>query len=99
MDYVQAAIRGDIEDVAKLSFECIECGLCAMRCPAEISPHYVARLSRRLYSKYISRSSNPLAKRVREIEEGEFDAELERYTKMDVEELKKLYVELQGDKR
>ncbi len=36
MDYIQAIIRGDIEKAADLSFDCIMCGLCAMRCPAEI---------------------------------------------------------------
>jgi len=97
MDFVQAALRGDIEDVAKISFECVECGLCALRCPVGIVPHYVARLARRLYAKYFSRPSEPLAKRVKEIEEGVFDEELERYVKMDIEELKKLYAKLHAE--
>jgi len=61
-----------------------------MRCPVGIAPQFVARLSRRLYAKYISRHSKPLESRLKEIKEGAFDEELERYSKMDVEELKKL---------
>jgi succinate dehydrogenase/fumarate reductase-like Fe-S protein len=94
MDIVQAATRGEIERVAKLSFECIECGLCALRCPASIEPHYIARLARRLFAKYISKSSDPLKKRVNEIEEGEFDDMLEKYINMNVDELKIHYAEL-----
>src|SRR3989338_1879368 len=52
MDYIQAALRGDIEKAAKLSFECIMCGLCVARCPAEIVHYNVGLLCRRLYSKY-----------------------------------------------
>jgi len=31
MDYIQAALRGDIEETARLSFDCIQCGLCTVR--------------------------------------------------------------------
>ena len=36
MDYVNAALRGDIARAADLSFDCIMCGLCASRCPGEL---------------------------------------------------------------
>ncbi|MFQ6077094.1 MAG: 4Fe-4S dicluster domain-containing protein [Candidatus Bathyarchaeia archaeon] len=91
MEYVQAAIRGDFERVAELSFECIECGLCAIRCPAEIVPYYVARLARRIYAKYIVGLSERVEKRRKEIEEGMFDEELEKMSKMDVHKLRELY--------
>jgi succinate dehydrogenase/fumarate reductase-like Fe-S protein len=94
MDIVQAAMKGEIEQVAKLSFECIECGLCALRCPASIEPHYMARLARRLFAKYISKTSDPLKNRVNEIGKGVFDDMLERYINLNVNELKKLYAEL-----
>ena len=75
MQYVQAAMRGDIEEVARLSFECIMCGLCASRCPAEIVQYNVAILCRRLYAKYMAPKAKHVASRVKEIEAGKFDAE------------------------
>ncbi|MCL6449499.1 MAG: 4Fe-4S dicluster domain-containing protein, partial [Armatimonadetes bacterium] len=35
MYYVAAALRGDFARAAELSFDCIMCGLCAARCPAQ----------------------------------------------------------------
>ena len=42
MDYVSAALRGDLKLVFELSVECVMCGLCAARCPAELSPNNIA---------------------------------------------------------
>lgn len=91
MDYVQAAIRGDIEEVASLSFDCLSCGLCAVRCPAEIVPYDIAQLARRLYAKYLAKTSEHLKRRLREIEAGKLDEELERLKGIRREELKALY--------
>jgi Fe-S oxidoreductase len=91
MRYVQAALRGDIEEVAKLSFDCIECGLCAMRCPAEIVPWHAARLARRLYAKYMAKKAGHLAKRVEEIKRGKFNKELKKLAKTGTKKLKILY--------
>ena len=91
MEYIQAALRGDIERAAKLSFECIMCGLCASRCPAEIVHYNVAILCRRLYAKYLVPKAAHLEKRVKEVADGKFDEDLEKYKKMNTEELKKLY--------
>jgi succinate dehydrogenase/fumarate reductase-like Fe-S protein len=97
MDYVQAALRGDLEEVARLSFDCIGCGLCAMRCPTSIVPYNVAQLARRLYGKYVMPRAKHVDDRVKEVEEGKFDEEIknlieasldvlkERYTKRDIE--------------
>lgn len=91
MDFVQAAIRGDIEQVAKLSFDCIMCGLCAMRCPAEIVPYNMALLARRLYGKYTMPKAKHVEERIKEVEEGKFDGEIDRFVKMSLEELKEEY--------
>lgn len=91
MDYVQAAIRGDFEEIAKLSFDCIFCGLCAMRCPAEIVPYNMALLARRLYGKHIMPRAKHVEDRVKEIEEGKFDDEIDKLMKMSLEELKVEY--------
>lgn len=91
MEYIQAALRGDIEKAAKLSFECIMCGLCVSRCPAEIVHYNVGVLCRRLFAKYLVPKAADLERRVKEVEQGKFDKELAEYAKKSVTELKKLY--------
>jgi ferredoxin len=36
LGYVSAIVRGDIQAAADISFDCIMCGLCVSRCPAEL---------------------------------------------------------------
>ncbi len=91
MDYIQAAMRGDIESVMDLSFDCLCCGLCAIRCPAEIVQYNVGILAKRLYGKYLSPESKQLKKRIKEIKEHKYDKEFKEFLKMKKEELKKIY--------
>jgi len=91
MDYIQAALRGDIKKVAELSFDCIQCGLCAMRCPAEIAHYHVGQLARRIYGKYMMPKAKHLHDRVKEIEKGKFDEEVKKLMKMGKKELIELY--------
>jgi len=93
MQYVQAALRGDIKKVAELSFECIMCGLCASRCPAEIVQYYIGVLCRRLYAKYLAPKAGHLAHRVEEIENGVFDKELDEIAAMSTQKWKELHQE------
>jgi len=91
MHYIAAAQRGDIEKLANMSFDCIMCGLCASRCPAEIVQYNVAILGRRLYGRHIAPRAAHLAKRVEEIKAGKFDDEIARLMQLDRTELQKLY--------
>jgi len=91
MEYIQAALRGDIAKAADLSFDCLLCGLCAARCPAEIVQYNVALLCRRLYSRYIAPKAAHLENRVEEVREGKYDKELANLKKMNERELAKLY--------
>ncbi|MBC7093805.1 (2Fe-2S)-binding protein [Candidatus Bipolaricaulota bacterium] len=91
MDAVQAALRGDIRQVAELTFDCVQCGLCAMRCPAEIAHYHVWQLARRLCGAYLTPRAQHLARRVAEVESGAFDAELDRLMGMGKDELAKAY--------
>ncbi len=91
MDYVQAALRGDIAKTAELSFDCIQCGLCSMRCPADIKHYHMAQMARRIYGRYLSPVPEHLEKRIKEIEEGRFDEELDRLMRMSREELEAAY--------
>jgi len=87
--YMADAMRGDIHAVADRSFDCIMCGLCAARCPAEEAQYNIAILCRRLYGKYLAPKAEHLAERVREIEEGKWDAALEELKSLSEEELRK----------
>ncbi len=91
MDFVNEALRGNIEKVAELSFDCIQCGLCAARCPAEIPHHHLAQLARRIYGKYQLPRAEHLQQKVEKIERGEYDDQLEELVELNEEDLKKRY--------
>ncbi len=91
MQYMAAAMRGDIARAADLSFDCIMCGLCASRCPAETVQYYIGILCRRLYGRYIMPPAKHLGERLQELKAGKFDKEIEELMKMKSDELKKLY--------
>ena len=94
MDYIQAAKRGDIEAVMDLSFDCVSCGLCAIRCPAEIVQYNVGVLCRRLYGKYLSKKSKDLEKRLKEIKNKKYDNEYEKLMTSNIKDLKEKYFNL-----
>ncbi len=101
MDAVQAILRGDLAKAADMVFDCLSCGLCSLRCPAEIRHVFVFQLVRRLYGKYIAPRAKHVEERVREIEEGKYEAELNRLVelaKTNIEALKKMYMEREIEK-
>lgn len=89
--YMAAGMKGDIAEMADLSFDCIMCGLCAARCPAEEAQYNVAILARRLYGRYLAPRSPHLAQRVEEIEEGQFDTRLIQLKELGRDELVQRY--------
>jgi heterodisulfide reductase subunit C len=93
MDYIQAAIKGDFEALTEASFDCIQCGLCAIRCPAEIVQYHVGQLGRRMYGRYGSPEPKHLMARLEEIEQGNFTEALDELVAASTDELKKLYAE------
>jgi heterodisulfide reductase subunit C len=95
MNYVAAAIKGDFKKVVDLSMECVMCGVCASRCPAEISPFNIALLVRRLFVKYLTPTSPQLKNRLKEVEEGKFKNEFEELKLISFEELRDRFNEYQ----
>lgn len=91
LNYMSAAVRGDIAAVAEISFDCIACGLCVARCPAELVPPNVSLLARRLYGKYLAPVAAHLQRRTQEIEAGAFRTEITELKTMPVDELKQRY--------
>ncbi|MCK4574934.1 4Fe-4S dicluster domain-containing protein [candidate division WOR-3 bacterium] len=93
MDYVNDIIRGDIAEAADISFDCIMCGLCTMRCPAEMAQYNIALLARRLFGRYLTKRSDHMFARIKEIEEGKFDKDMKEIMELPNEKLKGRYVE------
>jgi len=93
MEFVSAALKGDFQSAVEKSFDCVMCGMCAARCAQGISPRDIALLCRRLYGQHFVPKSGHLEDRIREIEEGKFDAEYDELRKMPVEELRRVYDE------
>lgn len=91
LSYMAAALRGDVHTLADDSFDCIMCGLCVARCPAELVPPNVALLGRRLYGKYLAPPAEHLRSRVQEIRDGLFQEEILELMAMPLEELKICY--------
>ena len=89
--YMAAGMKGDIAEMADLSFDCIMCGLCAARCPAEEAQYNIAILARRLYGRYLAPRSEHLEERLEEIEAGAFDERLEALKQLDRDELVERY--------
>jgi len=93
MEYVNAAMRGDIAKAARLSFDCIQCGLCTSRCPAQIQHFHLAQLCRRLHAKYQVPQAQHLKPRVADINSGKFIDVLKELVDSDEDSLRTLYVE------
>ena len=94
MQYIAYAQRGEYDKCAEESFDCVMCGVCSSRCPAGISHPQVAMLARRLNGKYIEPVCGHLSDRVKEVNEGIFDKEIEELmTKAvnNIEEIKDMY--------
>ena len=110
MDYVAAIKRGDLDKAAEISFDCIQCGLCASRCMAEMAQYHIAQMVRRIRGKFIAVPSEHCDKQVAAIQSGYYDEAIEKLkalgtvdpfddsTKTDkIVELTKLYKEREGE--
>ena len=91
MDYVALIGRGELVRAAEVSFPCIMCGLCAIRCPAQISQHTAAMYVRRLAGRYLTPKAEHLKRRVAEVQAGRYDEKLAQLKALSKEELARLY--------
>ncbi len=91
MDYISALKRGDIAAAAKISFDCIQCGLCASRCMGELAQYHMAQLARRVYGAYLTPRADHLKTVVANIEAGRFDLGVKSLKAMNQEQLKQAY--------
>jgi succinate dehydrogenase/fumarate reductase-like Fe-S protein len=93
LDYISAIKQGDLARAAKISFDCIQCGMCASRCMGELPQYHIAQLVRRIYGKYIQPKAEHLQTRVAQIESGRYDKMLDDLQKLNHAELEKIYKE------
>jgi len=93
MDVVAILKQGDIAKAATLSFNCIQCGLCASRCMGELPQYHIFQLARRIYGGKITPRAEHLARAVNSNKESKYDRCLQELMEMDEEELRKLYQE------
>jgi len=91
MDYIAALKRGDIKRAAEISFDCIQCGLCASRCMGELPQYHIAQLARRLNGAYLTPRAEHLKTMVANIQAGRFGDCLNTLKAMDEDALKKTY--------
>jgi len=93
LGYVSAVVRGDLAATADTSFDCIMCGLCVSRCPAELVKHHAALLCRRIYGRNLAPKSEHLRRRREEVKAGRFQAELAALKSESRDALKRRYAE------
>ncbi len=91
MDYIAALKRGDIAKAAEISFDCIQCGLCASRCMGELPQYHIGQLARRIKGAYLTPRAEHLKTMVANIKEGRFKECLEKLKSMGKDELKNVY--------
>ena len=99
MGCMSAVYRGDIEAAAEQSMSCVMCGLCAARCPADISPYHIMLLARRIYGKFVLKPYRYLYRRLAQIQAGNFDEQLDALMSADISELRDRYKKQQADKQ
>jgi len=97
MDAISALKQGNIAEAARLSFECIQCGLCTSRCFGELAQYHMFQLTRRIYGARILPRAEHLAEMVKAVNEGKYEEILEKLKNMKEDELKKLYQEREAE--
>jgi len=87
MDAISAILRGEFDKVTELSFECIMCGMCESRCPAELAPQQINMLVRRLEGRYLRPEAPLLKSRLEEIRVGKYNSFIKELKGASPEEL------------
>jgi heterodisulfide reductase subunit C len=93
MEYISAALRGEIEKAAEISMSCVMCGICASRCPAELAQYNIAIMCRRITGLHIWPRADHVQDMIQRIESGRYTVPLGKLKAADIETLRKLYVE------
>ena len=87
-DGVWQAVFGDFKAVSETFMSCVMCGLCNPVCIADIAPNLVALYASRAEGAHFTEKPPRLQSRIKEIEEGKYDADWNRLLNMDEQQLK-----------
>ncbi|MCL0035908.1 4Fe-4S dicluster domain-containing protein [Dehalococcoidia bacterium] len=93
MDVMALLKQGNISRAVELSFDCIQCGLCASRCFGELPQYHIIQLARRLYGARIAPRSRHLPEANEAVKQGRYEEPLRKLMSMGENELQKLYQE------
>jgi succinate dehydrogenase/fumarate reductase-like Fe-S protein len=93
MDVIALLKRGDIARAAELSFNCIQCGLCASRCMGELPQYHIFQLARRLYGSLLQPRAAHVRESIAVIQSGRYEQCLRILMNTDEKELRKIYQE------
>ncbi|MFH1623895.1 MAG: 4Fe-4S dicluster domain-containing protein [Pseudomonadota bacterium] len=93
MDYIAAIKQGNFEKATELSFDCIQCGLCTVRCMGEMAQYHIAQMVRRITGSKIKPKAAHLKTMVDAIEAGTYSKAIEDLKSVDGDNLRKLYQE------
>jgi formate hydrogenlyase subunit 6/NADH:ubiquinone oxidoreductase subunit I len=93
MEYISAALRGEIEKAAEISMSCVMCGICTSRCPAELPQYHIAEMCRRMTGRHIRIPANHVYDMIDRIESGRYEEPLNKLMATDMATLRKLYVD------
>lgn len=91
MDYVGAMKRGDLALASRLSFDCIQCGLCASRCMGELPQYHMAQMARRMVGAKLTPRAAHAQAQVDKVASGYFTDLLSTLKAMSASELKEAY--------
>jgi ferredoxin len=84
---VWCAVFGNFDQVAELTMSCNNCGLCVMRCPADMAPNLIALYARRAYGVHEMKPPERLTHRIEEIRSGAWTAEWTRLQAMNDQDM------------
>jgi formate hydrogenlyase subunit 6/NADH:ubiquinone oxidoreductase subunit I len=93
MEYISAALRGEVEKAAEISMSCVMCGICTSRCPAELAQYNIAMLARRLTGRHIRLQATHVQDMIARVNSGRYEEPLRQLMSADLQTLRKLYVD------
>ncbi|MBF0308148.1 MAG: 2Fe-2S iron-sulfur cluster binding domain-containing protein [Magnetococcales bacterium] len=91
MGYVGMIKRGDLHGAGRESFVCVQCQVCALRCPSRISQPNVALAARRLHGRWEVPRADHLSRAIERLERPELNRVFRRLQHMDPADLQMLY--------